>query len=103
MGLVNEEYPGKVSRVEYFNRAFGKGVFAGRLNIIMRVVYLIVTALYARAFGAYGIALPSLNESRIWLAHLKQREAAKCHMVAGFRNSCAYSSAFLLRFLCRCL
>lgn len=59
-------FPSKGGRVEYLNQAFGKGVLSGGLNIIMWVGYVIVTSLYARAFGEYGIALLSLN-SELWL------------------------------------
>lgn len=61
-------YPSKGGRVEYLNRAFGRGLFSGSLNTIMWVGYIIVTSLYARAFGEYSLAL--LGSENELLLHL---------------------------------
>ncbi|MEA1889363.1 MAG: APC family permease [Pseudomonadota bacterium] len=60
-------YPSKGGRVTFFNEGYGKGVFAGALNIIMWIGYMIVTALYARAFGEYSLALLGMDGDSIWL------------------------------------
>lgn len=60
------KYPSKAGRVKYLNRAYGRGVIAGGLNITMWLGYVIVTSLYARAFGEYLMALLNLPDSSIW-------------------------------------
>lgn len=60
-------YPSKGGRTEFLNRAYGAGVFSGSLNILMWMGYLIVTSLYARAFGEYGVALFGLPQDGAWL------------------------------------
>jgi amino acid transporter len=50
-------FPSKGGPVEYLNRGFGTGILTGSLNTTMWMGYIIVTALYARAFGEYGVAL----------------------------------------------
>jgi hypothetical protein len=42
-------------------------VFAGSLNVIMWIGYIIVTSLYARAFAEYSMALLSIGENSVWL------------------------------------
>jgi amino acid transporter len=61
------QFPSKGGPVEYLNKGYGKGVFAGGLNIIMWIGYIIVTSLYARAFAEYSTALLGLGENSIWL------------------------------------
>lgn len=60
-------YPSQGGRTEFINKSFGTGILAGSLNILMWIGYMIVTSLYARAFGEYGIALFGLEENSIWL------------------------------------
>ncbi len=60
------KYPSKGGRVKYLNEAFGVGIFSGSLNIMIWIGYIIVTALYARAFGEYSIALFGLKGNSIW-------------------------------------
>ncbi len=50
-------FPSKGGPVEYLNRGFGTDILTGSLNTTMWMGYIIVTALYARAFGEYGVAL----------------------------------------------
>ena len=61
------QFPSKGGPVEYLNKGYGKGMFAGGLNIIMWIGYIIVTSLYARAFAEYSAALLGLGENSIWL------------------------------------
>jgi amino acid transporter len=61
------QFPSKGGPVEYLNKGYGNGVFAGGLNIIMWIGYIIVTSLYARAFAKYSTALLGLGEDGIWL------------------------------------
>src|SRR5680860_362326 len=47
-------YPSKGGTVEFLNQAFGAGLTAGGLNILLWVSYVIMLSLYAYAFGSYG-------------------------------------------------
>ncbi len=60
-------YPSQGGRTEFINKSFGTGILSGSLNILMWIGYVIVTSLYARAFGEYGIALFGLEGNNIWL------------------------------------
>lgn len=60
-------YPNKAGPVIYLNRGFGGGIFSGGLNLVMWIGYLIVTALYARAFGEYSLALLGLDPGSAWI------------------------------------
>lgn len=60
-------FPRKGGRVEFLNKGFGAGILSGSLNLIMWIGYIIVTSLYAKAFGEYGVALLGLKESGPWL------------------------------------
>jgi len=60
-------YPSKAGIVKYLNEAFPRGIAAGSMNVMMWIGYIVVTSLYARAFGEYGIALMGLEEHSIWM------------------------------------
>ncbi len=47
-------YPGEGGTVTFLNRAFGKGIFAGGLNALLILSYIVIMALYAGAFASYG-------------------------------------------------
>jgi uncharacterized protein len=52
-------YPGEGGTVTFLNRAFGNGLFAGGLNMLLVLSYVIIMALYAGAFANYaGSFLP---------------------------------------------
>jgi len=59
-------FPCKGGMVAYINQGFGTGIYSGTLNIIMWIGYIIVTSLYARAFGEYCMALLGLDDE-FWL------------------------------------
>jgi len=47
-------FPSQGGTVEFLNQAFGTGLTAGGLNILLWVSYVIMLSLYAYAFGSYG-------------------------------------------------
>ena len=64
-------YPGEGGTVTFLNRAFGNGLFAGGLNMLLVLSYVIIMALYAGAFASYAsIFLPESARStgQRWLA-----------------------------------
>jgi amino acid transporter len=47
-------YPGAGGTVTFLNQAFGNGLFAGSLNMLLVLSYVIIMALYAGAFANYA-------------------------------------------------
>ncbi len=47
-------YPNKGGTVIFLDKAFGKGLFSGSLNILLWLSYIIMLSLYSSAFGNYG-------------------------------------------------
>ncbi len=60
-------FPSKGGPVEYLNQGFRRGIFAGALNLIMWLGYIIVNSLYARAFGEYGAVLFNNSDSKMFI------------------------------------
>ncbi|ALL00304.1 amino acid:proton symporter, ABT family [Pyrodictium delaneyi] len=50
-------YPSEGGTIEYIVRAFGRGILAGGLNIMLLTSYIVMIALYAYAFGSYAASL----------------------------------------------
>lgn len=46
--------PSDGGTVTFLNEAFGTGRFAGSMNVLLWLSYVITTSLYAYAFGSYG-------------------------------------------------
>jgi len=59
-------YPSKGGTVEFLNQAFGAGLTAGGLNILLWVSYVIMLSLYAYAFGSYGAMFFPIASQLIW-------------------------------------
>jgi amino acid transporter len=51
---LSTAFPCQGGTVEFINQAFGSGLIAGGLNILLWLSYNIMLALYAYAFGSYG-------------------------------------------------
>jgi len=49
-------FPSQGGTVTFLDRAFGPGLFAGSLNILLWLSYIIMLSLYAYAFGSYAAA-----------------------------------------------
>jgi amino acid transporter len=47
-------FPSQGGTVTFLDRAFGPGLFAGSLNILLWLSYIIMLSLYAYAFGSYA-------------------------------------------------
>lgn len=50
-------YPSSGGTVEFLNRGFGSGIITGSLSILLCLSYVILLAVYAYAFGSYGVEL----------------------------------------------
>jgi len=59
-------YPSDGGTVEFINVAFGPGMLTGALNILLCLSYVILLAIYAYAFGAYGASFFPKADYEFW-------------------------------------
>ncbi len=59
-------YPSDGGTVEFLNIAFGTGMATGALNILLCLSYVILLAVYAYAFGAYGAYFFPTEDYEFW-------------------------------------
>ncbi|EGW41717.1 APC family permease [Desulfosporosinus sp. OT] len=59
-------YPSQGGTVEFLNQAFGVGLTAGGLNVLLWMSYVIMLSLYAYAFGSYGAMFFPTASQLIW-------------------------------------
>ncbi len=59
-------YPSEGGTVEFVNVAFGPGSLTGALNILLCLSYVILLAVYAYAFGAYGASFFPEADYEFW-------------------------------------
>ena len=69
---LSKKYPQNGGTVAFVNTQFGNGIFAGGINNLLWVSYIVMLALYASAFGSYGSELFSLTGTKEWDVHLYQ-------------------------------
>jgi amino acid transporter len=58
-------YPSQGGTVEFLNRAFGRGLTTGSLNVLLWISYIVMLALYAYAFGEYAATLVGIQDSAL--------------------------------------
>ncbi|MBI1377280.1 MAG: amino acid permease [Frankiales bacterium] len=51
---LTRAYPSRGGTVTFVNRSFGPGLFAGGVNVLLWLSYIVMLALYAEAFGSYA-------------------------------------------------
>jgi len=59
-------YPSEGGTVAFLIKAFGKGFPAGGLNALLCLSYVIIIAVYAYAFAAYGVTFFPAETQSIW-------------------------------------
>jgi len=59
-------YPSQGGTVEFLNQAFGPGMFAGGLNILLWLSYIVMLSLYAYAFGSYAASFFPESSQLLW-------------------------------------
>lgn len=59
-------FPSRGGTVEFLNRAFGKGTFAGAMNVLLWMSYFTMISLHAYAFGSYGATFFPTATQNIW-------------------------------------
>ena len=52
--LLSTSFPKRGGTVTFVNRAFGRGLFTGGINVLLWLSYIVMLALYAQAFGSYA-------------------------------------------------
>ena len=59
-------YPSKGGTVTFINRAFGVGIFAGGMNTLLVMSYVVLLAVYAYAFATYAATFFPKSEYHFW-------------------------------------
>ena len=59
-------YPGEGGTVEFINRGLGNGLFAGAMNILLCLSYVVLIAIYAHALGNYAASFFPPAEFQFW-------------------------------------
>lgn len=60
-------FPGEGGTVAFLNQAFGGGPVTGATNILLLLSYVVLLAVYAYAFGSYGVGFFPETEKGFWL------------------------------------
>ncbi|QNM86559.1 amino acid permease [Polaribacter pectinis] len=58
---LSKKYPENGGTVKFIHQQFGNGVFAGGINNLLWISYIVMLALYASAFGSYCAELLSVT------------------------------------------
>ncbi|MHA7941623.1 APC family permease [Formosa sp. 3Alg 14/1] len=69
---LSKKYPENGGTVKFIHQQYGNGVFAGGINNLLWISYIVMLALYASAFGSYGAALISLTGDHTIDTHIFQ-------------------------------
>jgi amino acid transporter len=59
-------YPGEGGTVEFLNRAYGDVIVTGAANILLLLSYVVLLAVYAYAFGSYGVGFFPEQDRGLW-------------------------------------
>ena len=63
---LSVKFPSEGGTVTYIVEAFGKGLFAGSMNILLWISYIVMLSLYAYAFGSNGATFfPQSEQARL--------------------------------------
>ncbi|WP_299796710.1 APC family permease [uncultured Maribacter sp.] len=61
---LSKKYPENGGTVKFVHQHFGNGIFAGGINNLLWISYIVMLALYASAFGSYATELLSVSGSK---------------------------------------
>ncbi|MCB0744954.1 MAG: APC family permease [Ignavibacteriae bacterium] len=61
---LSKKFPENGGTVRFIHQQYGNGIFAGGINNLLWVSYIVMLALYASAFGSYGAELLSLTGTK---------------------------------------
>ncbi|WP_055448853.1 APC family permease [Lacinutrix mariniflava] len=69
---LSKAFPEDGGTVSFVHQQFGNGVFAGSINNLLWISYIVMLALYASAFGSYGAELIPITGEKSVDAHICQ-------------------------------
>lgn len=69
---LSKKIPTRGGTVDFIDNQFGVSVFAGGLNNLLWISYIVMLALYASAFGSYGAQLYNLTGNTTLDVHIYQ-------------------------------
>ena len=69
---LSKKYPENGGTVKFIHQQYGNGIFAGGINNLLWISYIVMLALYASAFGAYGAVLLSITGDKAIDTHIFQ-------------------------------
>ena len=61
---LSKKYPENGGTVKFIHQHYGTGIFAGGINNLLWISYIVMLALYSSAFGSYGAELISLTGTK---------------------------------------
>jgi amino acid transporter len=61
---LSKKYPENGGTVKFIHQQFGNGIFAGSINNLLWISYIVMLALYSSAFGSYGAELVALTGNK---------------------------------------
>jgi amino acid transporter len=62
---LSKKFPENGGTVRFVHQQFGNGVFAGGINNLLWISYIVMLALYASAFGSYAAELFSITGEKV--------------------------------------
>lgn len=62
---LSVRFPNQGGTVIFVDRAFGRDLFTGSINILLWLSYIVMLSLYSYAFGTYGSALFNVENSTL--------------------------------------
>jgi len=61
---LSKKYPENGGTVRFVHQQYGNGIFAGGINNLLWISYIVMLALYSSAFGSYGAELISITGTK---------------------------------------
>ncbi|KAB1067334.1 APC family permease [Tamlana haliotis] len=61
---LSKKYPENGGTVRFVHQQYGNGIFAGGINNLLWISYIVMLALYSSAFGSYGAELISFTGTK---------------------------------------
>lgn len=69
---LSKKFPENGGTVKFIHQQYGNGVFAGGINNLLWISYIVMLALYSSAFGSYAAEMFSLTDTKNIDVHIFQ-------------------------------
>ena len=69
---LSKKFPENGGTVRFVHQQYGNGIFAGGINNLLWVSYIVMLALYASAFGSYAVELFKITGEKAVDVHIYQ-------------------------------